>query len=299
MTTGYGINGISYSPLGNVGLGSTGTYASYDYCMPSSMGMMGGMPGMYTMPGMMGMYNYMNPETMTQMSQRIETSHLNHASNMHGNVKAMEVNNGLQSSDALAAQILNEGDIQERLSHLKSKIDSGDLQGAVQLHKELKGLVYNRYKDQIAARGEETNVQKGVLALIDNSYYSLHGTQIKADLAKCGETPMMNGFMQLWKKGHSNMTIQEAESAMYGTRIDAAASEQADKLVGKVGGGIASIGQGMAYGGGLAAAAVSIWSLGSALLGAKWAIPSLNTAFKFIKGFAVAGGLGNLVWKLS
>ena len=43
MTTGYGISGIGYSPLGNLGLGSTGSYTSYDMYMPSMMGMNYGM----------------------------------------------------------------------------------------------------------------------------------------------------------------------------------------------------------------------------------------------------------------
>ena len=157
MTTGYGINGIGYSPLGNLGLGSTGTFASYDYCMPSSMGMYG-MGNMGAVPGMYGMYNYMNPEQMTQMGQRIETSQLAHASSMHGNVKTMQVTNQLQSTDAVAAGMINDGGLLLKVSEMKSKINNGDLHGAVGIYKELKELVYNRFKDELASRGDEISV---------------------------------------------------------------------------------------------------------------------------------------------
>jgi hypothetical protein len=248
------------------------------------------------MPGMMGMYNYMTPEYMTNMSQRIETSQLNHASNMHGNVKDMEVRNNLQSSNALAAKTLNDGDIQCKISELKSKIDSGDLQGAVTIHSELKQLIYNRYKDEIADRGSETNVTTAVLSLIDDNYHAITNSYLKTDIEKCGESPFKNGFNQAWKKGHSKLTIQEALHEMYGTRIDAAASEKTKQVIGKFAGGAASMVEGAGLGAIAIGALGTVVNLGSLLVAGRTII-DWSTVCKGMRWGAVAGALGNTAWK--
>ena len=295
MTTGYGINGIGWSPLGNVGLGSTGTFANYDYCMPTSMGMMGTMPSMY---GMGGMYNYMNPEYMTQMGQRIENSQLTHATNMHGNVKQMEVTNNLTSTDALVAKMFNDGGIQEAVAKMKSKIDSGDLEGAVQIHKELKSMVYNRFKDELANRGDEIKVSKEISNAI-NEYYNLtNHSNLRADIENCGEDAFYNGFNTVWKKGHSKMTVQEAKLAIYGDRIDNAGSEKSKKVLGQVSGSIASVFEGAGIGAGLATAGTAIYSLACLLIpGCKRFIPSLKTFGNIARIGIGLGAVGNTAWK--
>lgn len=295
MTTGYGINGIGYSPLGNLGLGSTGTFASYDYCMPSSMGMYG-MGNMGTVPGMYGAYNYMNPEQMTQMNQRIEVSHLDHASNMHGNVKKMQVENQLQSTDALAANMINDGGLQLKVTEMKSKINNGDLQGAVNLYKELEGLVYNRFKSVIAGRGEEISVQVEVKNIIDNYYYSTNGTQLRADIEQCGESGYKNGFRQIWEKGHSKLTIKQALHQIYGDRIDGAANEKAEQLIGKAGGLVASAGEGLGYGGLATGVAGTLLNVGSLLLKGKPAF-EWSKVWKATRCGAVVGAVINTGWK--
>ena len=291
MTTGYGINGLNYSPLGNLGLGSTGTFASYDYCMPSSMGMYG-MGNMGAVPGMYGAYNYMNPEQMTQMNQRIEVSHLDHTSNMHGNVKKMQVENQLQSTDALAANMINDGGLQLKVTEIKSKINNGDLQGAVNLYKELEGLVYNRFKSVIAGRGEEISVQVEVRNIIDNYYYNTNGTQLRADIEQCGENGYKNGFRQVWAKGHSKLTIKQALHQIYGDRIDGAANEKTEQLIGKVGGGLASVGEGVGYGALVVGAAGTLLNVGSLLLRGKTFI-DWSTVWKGARWGAVVGAVGS------
>ena len=293
MTTGYGINGIGWSPLGNVGLGSTGTFANYDYCMPTSMGMMGAMPSMY---GMGGMYNYMNPEYVTQMGQRIENSQLTHATNMHGNVKQMEVTNSLTSTDALVAKMLNDGGLHQAVAKMKSKIDSGDLEGAVQIHKELKNMAYNRFKDELANRGDEIKISKYLSSVIDEYYLTTNGSTLRGDIEKCGETPFYNGFNTVFKKGHSKMTIQEAKHAIYGDRIDNAGSEKSKKALGQLSGGVASIGEGMAIGAGLSTVTWGLINICSLLCKGKTAM-GLNGLGKMARGFSVIGGITNLGWK--
>lgn len=295
MTTGYGINGIGYSPLGNLGLGSTGTFASYDYCMPSTMGMYG-MGNMGALPGMYGMYNYMNPEHMTQMGQRIETSQLAHASNMHGNVKTMQVTNQLQSTDALAAGMINDGGLQLKVTEMKSKINSGDLQGAVGLYKELKELVYNRFKDELASRGDEISVQVEIKNLIDNYYYSTNGTQLRADIEQCGESGYKNGFRQIFEKGHSKLTIKQALHQIYGERIDGAAKERTEQVIGNVGGGLASAGEGAAYGSIAVGAAAGLVNIASTLLCGRALVP-WSWVGKGMRWGAVGGAVINTAWK--
>ena len=295
MTTGYGINGIGYSPLGNLGLGSTGTFASYDYCMPSSMGMYG-MGNMGAVPGMYGMYNYMNPEQMTQMGQRIETSQLAHASSMHGNVKTMQVTNQLQSTDAVAAGMINDGGLLLKVSEMKSKINNGDLHGAVGIYKELKELVYNRFKDELASRGDEISVQVELRNIIDNYYYDTNGTQLRADIEQCGESGYKNGFRQIWEKGHSKLTIKQALHQIYGDRIDGAANEKTEQVIGKAGGLVASAVEGAGYGGLAAGVAGTLLNVGSLLLTGRTAL-NWSTVWKGACKFSVLGAVGNTAWK--
>ena len=295
MTTGYGINGIGYSPLGNLGLGSTGTFASYDYCMPSSMGMYG-MGNMGAVPGMYGAYNYMNPEQMTQMNQRIEVSHLDHASNMHGNVKKMQVENQLQSTDALAANMINDGGLTLKVTEMKSKINNGDLQGAVNLYKELEGLVYNRFKGEIAGRGEEISVQVEVRNIIENYYYNTNKTNLRADIEQCGESGYKNGFRQIWEKGHSKLTIKQALHQIYGDRIDGAANEKTEQVIGKAGGLVASAVEGAGYGGLAFGVAGTLLNVASLLLRGKTAF-NWSKVWKGACRFSVLGAVGNTAWK--
>ena len=112
MTLGYGISGIGYNPLGNMGLGMSGAYGSYDAYMPSMMGMnygMGmGMNPSFGMGGMMGAY----PAFMAQMQQvqnQIEASQAEHNSAMHNILLNNEVNAHRETDSALMKKMLKIG----------------------------------------------------------------------------------------------------------------------------------------------------------------------------------------------
>ena len=247
-TAGYGITGLGYSPFGNVGLGSTGTYSSYDYCMPSTLGMTGMMPGIMPgmMPGMvpgmmpgMSTYDYWTPEGAANTQQRIETSQLTHAGQMHNTMMDIEVANQRRTDNALIEKLLTNGELHLAAQNIKMKINEGDLAGAVQMFDQLKGSVNARYSEQIAAMGDQINSNASVVSAIDYLYSSVNGTTLMDDIKKCDEGAFTNGFNQAFRPGHSKMTVNEALNHVYGTRIDNAGYEKNKEKVGKVVGHIA------------------------------------------------------------
>ena len=162
MTTGYGITGLGYSPLGNVGLGATGTFGSYDYCMPSTMGMTGMVPGamgaMGMAPGVAGMYGYWTPEGAASMQQRIESSQITHAADMHTRLVDMEVANQRRSDNALIEKLLTNGELHLTAQNIKVKIKEGDRE-RIQI---FEGLVIGRHGGGVSETYTVRKISSGV-----------------------------------------------------------------------------------------------------------------------------------------
>ena len=114
MTLGYGISGIGWNPLGNVGLGMSGQFGSYDAYMPSMYGMTPSMYGMGMNPsifGMNGMYGMYNPSFMANMYQQVEASQAMHSGNMHELLLNNEVSAHRDTDSALVKKILTNAEL--------------------------------------------------------------------------------------------------------------------------------------------------------------------------------------------
>ncbi len=305
-TTGYGITGLGYSPFGNVGLGATGTFGSYDYCMPSTMGMTGMIPGTMgavgMLPGVASMYGYWTPEGAASMQQRIETSHVTHAADMHNRMVDMEVANQRRSDNALIEKLLTNGELHLTAQNIKVKINERDLTGALYLFDQLSNSVNSRYKDEIAAMGSEINTSASVVSAIDYLYTSVNGTNLMDDIKACDEGAFKNGFKQAFRNGHSKITVNEALNHIYGTRIDNAGHEKVKETCGKVAGHIAGgvekgvLGAAVGAGGTAAVLGVGKLLLPKLVKNVTWsgALKAMGTAGKI--GLAL-GVVGEIIWQ--
>lgn len=314
MTLGYGISEIGYSPLGRLGLDSNCTYSSYDYCMPTMMGMnsslfganpMIGMGGYGMMNPMMGMYN---PMFMAQMQQQMEASQAIHAGNMHNLVLNNEVQAHRETDSALIQKMITNGDIQQGIQNLHNKIIEGDQNGICDEFDKLKKYVYNTYKDELAARGDKINPSVSATQYIEAVYSSVISAQtgkvadLRSDIKTHGDTALQNGFMSGFRRGHHTKYVDETLQHCFGLRIDHKDSKDTRQTIGKGVGRAASVLEKGVYG---AAGGVAATGLVAGL--AKMFCPRKVSWLKWMKGAAYPalvigaglGMIGDIIWQAS
>ena len=268
MTPGYGISGIGWNPLGNVGLGMSGAYGSYDAYMPSMMGMnygMGMMNPTFGMSGMMGAY----PQFMAQMQQmqnQIEASQANHNSAMHQILLNNEVNAHRETDSALTRKMLTNGDIQQGVQNLYDKVREGDQDGICAEFDKLKNYVLNTYRDEFAARGDKINPSVSAIQCIEAVYGNIisatTGTvhDLRSDIKKYGDTSFANGFLQGFRRDHHSRYIDETLNHCFNLEIDQKGSKDMKQTLGNGVGRTASTLEKGVYGGvaGVATAGIGI-----------------------------------------
>ena len=192
MAPGYSISGIGWNPLGNVGLGSTGAYGSYDAYMPSN--------SIFGMGGMMGYYN---PMFMAQMQRQMEKSQALHSNDMHNILVNNEVTAHRQTDSALINKMLTNGDIQQGVTNLYNKVREGDQDGICAEFDKLKNYVYTTYRDELAARGDKINPSVSATQCIEAIYASMATAyagdgqthDLRNDIKRYGDSSFANGFM--------------------------------------------------------------------------------------------------------
>lgn len=269
MTTGYGITGIGY-PLGNIGLGSTGTYMSYDNYMPSMIGMNPMTAGMgYGMNnsvfGMGGMMGYYNPMFMAQMQQQIEASQVAHAGNMYTALLNNELRAHRFSDSTLINKILTNGDIQQGVQNLHAKVVEGDQDGICAEFDKLKNYIFVTYKDELKSKGDKINPSTAVTQIIEAVYGNIITAQnggkvadLRSDIKKHGDGAAMNGFRSGLRTGHHERYVDETLNHCFGLHVDERGSKEFKQSFGNGVGRTVSVLEKGVYGAGAAAAITGI-----------------------------------------
>ena len=266
---GYGISGIGYGPLGNVGLGSSGQFSSYDAYMPSMIGMnygMGmGMNPMFGMGGMLGAY----PQFMAQMQQtqnQIEASQAQHNSAMHQILLQNEVQAHRETDSALVRKMLTNGDIQQGVQNLYNKVREGDQDGICSEFDKLKNYVLNTYRNEFAARGDKINASVSATQCIEAVYGNIISQQtgaihdLRSDIKRYGDASFTNGFLQGFRRDHHSRYIDETLNHCFDLQIDQKGSKDMKQTLGNGVGRTASVLEKGVYGAGAGIAAAGILS---------------------------------------
>lgn len=315
--TGYGVAGINFNPLGNLGLGMSGMYSSYDAYMPSMYGVNYGAYGMNaggalnyaTMNpySMMGMYN---PLYMSQLQNQMEINQLNHTGSMQQLLLDNEVKAHRATDSALIQKMLTDGDIQAGIGNLYDKVVQGDQDGICEEFDKLKDSIYTTYKDEFKARGDKIDPSKSAIRCIEALYSSIisqatgEPANLKDDIVRYGDNSFENGFQKGYRKGHHDKYYDETLNHCFGLRIDHKAQQDMNQNIG--------------YGIGVGASALKKGAIGAVIGGTTWTAG--NLAIKGLAGiagkaskvpfgkkglaiFAVLGAIAaaasDITWKLS
>ena len=294
MTLGYGISGIGWNPLGNVGLGMSGQFGSYDAYMPSMMGMnygMGMMNPTFGMGGMMGAY----PQFMAQMQQmqnQLEASQAQHSSAMHNILLNNEVAAHRQTDSALMNKMLTNGDIQQGVQNLYNKVREGDQDGICAEFDKLKNYVYNTYRDELDARGDKINPSVSATQYLEAVYGNIISAQcggevhdLRSDIKRYGDGSLENGFMSGFRRDHHSRYIDETLNHCFGMEIDQKGSKDMKQTIGNGIGRTASVLENAVYGVGAGAATAGI-GIG-AIKGLNRLLP--NGGFKAVRNIKWGG----------
>ena len=305
----YGISGIGYNPLGNIGLGMTGQYSSYDAYMPSMMGM--GYAGMMNptlgMTGMMGYY----PAYMTQMQQaqnQIEMSQAQHNGAMAQIVLNNQVNGHQAVDSAIIRKMLANGDVKQGIENLYNKVVEGDQNGICEEFDKLKSYVLTTYKDEFNARGGKINPHVSATEYIEALYNNIitsrtgQNANLRHDIKRYGDNALENGFMRGFRSDHHTKYVDETLNHCFDLRIDHKGSKDMRQVLGNSLGRTASVLEKGALGAGLA---LTFTGIGAGL--AKLFAPNKVQFFKFMKGAAwptiaigtAIGLAGDIVWQIS
>lgn len=321
MAPGYDISQIGYSPLGTMGLGSTGAYGSYDYLMPSTYGMgmgmgmdqsiwnMGGYGMNPAFGGGYGMMGYFNPAYMAQLQQQVESSQAQHASNMHSQVLANEVAAYQTTDSALMQKILTNGSVQQGVQNLYAKVMEGDQDGICAEIDKLQQYIYDTYAEEFKASGCK-NPAKEATQYIEIIYGNIaeantgKQSSLRDDILQHGDNAFLNGFKQGFREGHHERYTAETMNHCFGLDIDNKGSQDFRQDVGKVFGTGASVLEKGAYG---AVAGAALYTVGGGALSLAGKSFGLLKNMKFnVKALgkwavlaAAAAAVADIVWKIT
>ena len=291
------ISGIglgSMSGLGYLGLGTPGTYTSYDP-------MMYGMSGMYAPYGYNMMYY---PEIMARMQQNIESSQIQHSADMHSLITQNGVRANRETDSALIRKILTNSDIMQGVQNLKDKVVKGDQDGICQEFDKLKSAIYQTYKDELNERNGYNNPRTSVSEIIQSVYNTVYSSNLRIDIEKYGSNAFATGFKQQFKPGSSERYVDQTLNHCFGLRIDQKESQDTVKTLGAVGGGAAHAIKYGAYGavgaGGAMLALNTIAKGGAAVVCKASKVP---IKMKWAGKAALVGGIatlvGDAIWQLA
>ena len=260
--------GESISPLGNIGLGSSGYYSSYD---PMMMAMMGGygygsmmdpsmsMMGGYGMGmGMMnpmilgaadatGTGNYMDRymdylQKYNEYAEKMEERKLQHATEMHRKSQLAEVANLSAHDQSFFLKAVEDGDVQHCVREMHDAIRRGNMDYVVKTFFELKQVIYNKFSDYFKSSDGNVNSDEKIKQYICILYSEIAGgyassggikPDLKNDVLTYGETPWQHGFNKtyLGNSGHNQLNAEDALNQMFGTGInDAGSKAKAEKI---------------------------------------------------------------------
>jgi hypothetical protein len=268
--------------------------------MPSAMGMDPSMYGMAGMGAMGSIYGMYNPLYMTQMHQQIESNQLQHSIDMHSLTKNMEVANQRRTDNALIEKILTNGDVQNGVKNLYYKVQEGEQDGVRQEFDKLKEIIYNRYNDELVAKGSEVNPETAIVEIIERLYRQIAQSDLESDIRKHGETALQNGFLRGFRGGHSKTYVEETINHCFGRRIDNKGSKEFAQGAGMCFGGIASAVEKGAYGAiaGVAGTGL-VLGLGNLFtLGTKNCLKHIGKCWKPAMYIgAIAGIVGDVIWQ--
>lgn len=315
----YGISGIGYNPLGTMGLGLSGQYASYDAYMPSMMGSgyatamtnpmfaTGAMSGMYGMGAGMNMYN---PTYWASAQQQIEASQIQHAGNMQKLVLDNEVNGLNNSNSALINKMLSDGDIEQGIRRLYGKVKEGDQDGICEEFDKLKNYVCNTYRSELTAQGDKINPSTSATKIIEAIYgqtvTALAGDgkthSLEGDIRFYGENSFVNGFKGGLLRGHNKRYTDETLNHCFGTSVNDQGSKEVNRTIGNGIGRIASVAQ-KGLIGSVSGVALTGLALGLGKLVSFGKLPWLKCMGASWKGAmtigAIAGIVGDILWQIN
>lgn len=265
-----GISGIGWNPLGNVGLGMSGAYGSYDAYMPSMMGMnygMGMMNPMSSMGGMMGGMMGAYPTFMAQMQNvqnMLEKNQAQHSSAMHHILHQNEVNALRTTDSSLILKKLTNGGSHEGIAKLYAKVREGDQDGIRTEFTNLKNEILHRYSKEFAAYGDKINPSQEANKIIKDLYSRIIHAQtgqiadLEADIKRYGDSSLVNGIMQGLRTDHHGSYVDETLNYCFGYDIDQKGSKDMKQTIGKGLGSVASALEKGVYGLGIGAGLTGI-----------------------------------------
>ena len=266
---GYGISGIGWNPLGNVGLGMSGQFGTYDAYMPSMMGSSyaTAMCNPMFAGAMSGMYGMYDPTYYTRMKQEMEKSQAIHASAMHNIMMNNEVNALRETDSGLMQKILTNGDIQTGIHTLHTKVKEGDQDGICAEYDKLLNAVLTTYHKEFKAMGSKINPATSARQYIEAVYNRVISQQtgqradLMSDIKRHGDSSFTNGFMGTFREGHHGRFVDETLNHIYGIQID---QKEHKDMKQKVGGGLGYVGSALEKGAYGAVAGAGAMGLGLA-----------------------------------
>lgn len=276
--------GEGISPIGSLGLGSTGAYSSYD---PMSMMMSG--YGMNPMTSMMGGMNFMNPMMMgmnpvmggnymdqlkenytayNKMMEEIEERRLQHGIEMHRQKELAQVSNLSAHDQKFFLEAMEDGFIQQGIREIYDNIREGNLGYVNKKFYELKQEILNKYSDHFKNPDGSINSKENINDYIRRLYAKIAGSynpgapepDMINDIKSYGETEFKNGLLSkiFPNSGHNTPTAEEALYQMFGREYHDKGSKQKMHQAGELAGGALQVAGAGLIGGTLGAAALGV-----------------------------------------
>lgn len=256
MLASYSIPGL-YSPLGSLGLGTAGTYGSYDAYMPSNLAYSGMGMNSSIFPGGYGMYN---PLAYADLQQKMEKNMLGHTNSMQHGILQNDVSAHRATDSALINKIITNGGVNRDIQNLYEKVKDGDQDGICEEFDQLRHTILTRYSDEIKSMGDKVNAYNEAGHLVERLYADIITRQtgvqanLRQDIIKYGDGSFVNGFEQGFRKGHHKRYIDETMMHCFGLSIDEKESKDLKQSIGKGLGMVANVAEKSIYGAGAAAA---------------------------------------------
>ncbi|MBE7702441.1 MAG: hypothetical protein E7Z89_00160 [Cyanobacteria bacterium SIG28] len=287
--------------LGTLGLNSPGMYSSYAGIAPyslsfgglGSLGAMGAMGTLGTLgtmgtmgynPMLMGMYN---PVYYSQLMNQMETNQAHHSADMQALTLQNELRAYQNTDNATINKIVTNASVQQNITNLYNAVQSKNLDGICDAFDNLKMQILSTYGANIAARGDKENADKAATRIIETLYRSMTNSDLRTDIAKCGEKAATNGFMQGFRPGHHDRYVDETLHHCFGSSIDRKQSKDEQQELGRYVGKAARVVEKSAIGAGIGAAGyTALWGLSNL-------IPFISPKFNF-KAMARFGKIGGL-----
>ena len=251
--------GQSISPLGNIGLGGSGMYSSYDPAMMAMMsgynsggygsygnyGMGMGMMGMMGMPDSVINQQMEMIKKMYETQHQIETQRLQQATDMHALTQQAEVYNLSAHDNAFFQKAMLDGYVQKGIREIYDAIREGNSKYALQKFYQLKQGILVNYSDYFNTEQGQKNTRENLDRLIQLLYTKIAGgydpknpaPDMINDIQQYSESPVKQGFNMafLGEHGHNDIYGDQVLNQMFGRHINDAGSKHRAQQVGALG----------------------------------------------------------------